>query len=420
MSIQIPRGTADVLPGEVEKWQYIENVIRDVCQRFNYDEIRTPIFEHTELFRRGVGETTDIVEKEMYTFMDRGERSLTLRPEGTAPVVRSYVENKLFGIPGQPIKLFYIGQMFRYERPQAGRTRQFTQFGVEAIGSTDPAIDAEVITLAVRMFEQLGLRNLSVNLNTLGNTVSRTAHREALIAHFEPHIEEFCEDCQSRLVRNPLRILDCKKDTGKDLMKSAPITLDYLDEESSTYFKKVKSLLDQLGVVYEVNPNLVRGIDYYNHTAFEIMENGIGAVSTILGGGRYNGLVEQLGGPDMAGIGFGVSIERILLALKTQEIDLPIAKGLDCYVVSLSEATDEATFGLLDQVRSAGIKADKDYLGRKMKAQMKSADRENARFVILIGEDELAKNVANVKELATGQQEEVPMNEVTKYVKARL
>ncbi|WP_047151241.1 histidine--tRNA ligase [Aneurinibacillus tyrosinisolvens] len=415
--IQIPRGTADILPGEIELWQYIEEKARDICRRYNYAEIRTPVFEHTELFHRGVGETTDIVEREMYTFTDRGGRSLTLRPEGTASTVRSYVENKMFGLPQQPTKLFYIGQMFRYERPQAGRMRQFTQFGLEAIGSKDPAIDAEVIALAMRLYEELGLSRLHVELNSLGDAESREAHREALIAHFSPHIHDFCEDCQSRLSRNPLRILDCKKDADKELMKTAPVILDYLNEESAAYFEKVKKHLDDLKIAYEVNPHLVRGLDYYTHTAFEIMERGIGAVSTICGGGRYNGLVEQIGGSDMPGIGFATSIERVLLALKTQGVELPVNQALDCFVVSMGEAADEAAFSLLDKIRQSGLSADKDFLGRKMKAQLKSADRLHARSVVILGEDELARGIGVLKNMETGEQQEVELAGMPEAVK---
>jgi histidyl-tRNA synthetase len=416
--IQVPRGTADILPGEVELWQYIEDKARDICRRYNYLEIRTPIFEHTELFHRGVGETTDIVEKEMYTFEDRGGRSLTLRPEGTASTVRSYVENKMFGSPQQPTKLYYIGQMFRYERPQAGRMRQFTQFGVEAIGSNNPAIDAEVIALAMRLYEELGLKNLHVELNSLGDAESRKAHREALTNHFAPHIHEFCSDCQSRLERNPLRILDCKKDADKELMKTAPEILDYLNDESRVYFEKVKQHLDDLGIAYEVNPRLVRGLDYYTHTAFEIMERGIGAVSTICGGGRYNGLVEQIGGSDMPGIGFATSIERVLLALKTQGVELPIQRALDSFVIGLGEAAEAKAFVLLDQFRQQGLAADKDFLDRKMKAQLKAADRLQAKTVVIIGDDELARGVAMVKNMATGEQQEVAFDQIVTHIRS--
>ncbi|WP_078545420.1 histidine--tRNA ligase [Litchfieldia alkalitelluris] len=422
MSINIPRGTQDILPGEVEKWQYIENTARDVCRRFNYKEIRTPIFEHTDLFLRSVGDTTDIVQKEMYTFTDRGDRSLTLRPEGTAAVVRSFVEQKLFGLPAQPTKLYYIGPMFRYERPQAGRFRQFVQFGVEALGSKDPAIDAEVIALAMEVYQALGLKKLKLVINSLGDKDSRTAHREALIKHFSPKIEEFCGDCKSRLDKNPMRILDCKKDRDHELMKTAPSILSYLNDESRTYFEKVQSYLSDFGIEFEVDPGLVRGLDYYNHTAFEIMSNaeGFGAITTLCGGGRYNGLVEDIGGPDTPGIGFALSIERLLAALAAEGIKLPLEEKIDCYLVALGENAGDKCVSLLQQLRKAGVSGEKDYLDRKVKAQFKSADRLSARFVGVLGDDELERNVINVKDMTTGEQEEVIITDFISYIKENL
>lgn len=422
MKIQIPRGTQDILPGQSELWQYVERKAQDICRRYHYEEIRTPMFEQTELFLRSVGETTDIVQKEMYTFLDRGERSMTLRPEGTASVTRSYVENKLFGHANQPIKLFYIGPMFRYERPQSGRMRQFVQFGVEALGSADPAIDAEVIALAVDYYRELGLNNIKLVLNSLGDKESRTAHKNALIEHFEPRIGELCEDCQSRLQLNPLRILDCKKDRDHELMGSAPSILDFLNEESAAYFEKVKGYLTAMGIDYVVDPTLVRGLDYYNHTAFEIMleGDGFGAITTLAGGGRYNGLVEELGGPATPGVGFAMSIERLLMALEANKIELPVERGIDCYIVTLGDASKDEGIRLLHALRQAGISCDKDYLDRKIKAQFKAADRLQAKFTAVLGEDELAKGVINVKSMATQVQEEVPLAEFVQYVDAKL
>jgi histidyl-tRNA synthetase len=411
MSIRIPRGTQDILPGQVEKWQYIEMKARELCRRFQYQEIRTPIFEHTELFQRGVGDTTDIVQKEMYTFEDRGERSLTLRPEGTAPVVRSFIENKMYGNANQPVKLYYMGPMFRYERPQAGRYRQFVQFGVEAMGSADPAIDAEVISLAVSLYKELGLKKLKVVINSLGDKESRSAHREALISHFQPRIGEFCSDCQNRLEKNPMRILDCKQDRNHELMKTAPSILDYLNDESRAYFEKVQSYLTALNIDFEVDSNLVRGLDYYNHTAFEIMSDaeGFGAITTLCGGGRYNGLAEQLGGPETPGIGFALSIERLIAALDAEGITLPVNEKLDCYLVSLGEDAKDYTVQLLYQLRSAGFSAERDYLDRKVKAQFKAADRLNAKFVAVLGDDELKANKISVKNMESGEQVELEL-----------
>ncbi|QOY36307.1 histidine--tRNA ligase [Anaerobacillus isosaccharinicus] len=422
MSFKVPRGTQDILPGKVELWQYVEEKARDLCRRYNYKEIRTPMFEQTELFMRGVGDTTDIVQKEMYTFEDRGGRSLTLRPEGTASVVRSYVENKLFGNPIQPTKLYYIGPMFRYERPQSGRMRQFVQFGVEALGSADPTIDAEVIALVMELYRELGLDNLKLVINSLGDTESRNAHREALVNHFKPRIDEFCSDCQSRLAKNPLRILDCKVDRDHELMSNAPAILDYLNEESIVYFEKVKTLLDDMNITFVVDPNLVRGLDYYNNTAFEIMidGDGFGSITTLCGGGRYNGLVQEIGGPETPGIGFGLSIERLLMALEVQNISLPLKETLDCYVISMGDEAKLAATNLTFKLRQAGLSCDQDYLDKKMKAQMKAADRFEATFVAIIGENELEKNTVVVKEMATGEQEEIPVLELTNYLQKKL
>jgi histidyl-tRNA synthetase len=414
MSINVPRGTKDLLPGETEKWQAVEELIRDTCRLFQYKEIRTPIFEHTELFTRSVGDTTDIVQKEMYTFTDRGDRSLTLRPEGTASVVRSFVENKLFGLPNQPVKLYYTGPMFRYERQQAGRYRQFVQFGVEAIGSKDPSIDAEVMALAMSVYKKAGLKKIKLVINSLGDTESRQAHRVALITHFSPHIQEFCSDCQNRLEKNPLRILDCKVDRENPLMATAPKLPDYLNEESTAYFAKVKHYLDILNIKYEVDPNLVRGLDYYNHTAFEIMSEGegFGAITTLAGGGRYNGLVEDLGGPESPGIGFGMSIERLLLALEAEGEEFKNLPTLDVYVVAMGEAAKDKAVSFVSQLRQNNVSAEMDYLDRKIKAQMKSADRLNAKFSVVIGDNELESGKISLKYLANGNQQQYTFEEI--------
>ncbi|MFT4412757.1 histidine--tRNA ligase [Fredinandcohnia humi] len=420
--VNIPRGTQDILPGDVEKWQFIEEKARDICKRFNYKEIRTPIFEHTELFLRSVGESTDIVQKEMYTFEDRGERSLTLRPEGTAAVVRSYVENKMFGNPSQPTKLYYCGPMFRYERPQAGRYRQFVQFGVEALGSNDPAIDAEVIALAIEIYQSLGLKKLKLVINSLGDLSSRKAHREALVAHFTPRIDEFCSDCKARLEKNPMRILDCKKDRDHELMGTAPSIIEYLNEESSNYFTKVKSYLTDLHIDFEVDSGLVRGLDYYNHTAFEIMSNaeGFGAITTLCGGGRYNGLVEGLGGPETPGIGFALSIERLLAALQAENIELPVETKIDCFVAAIGEKASAKSVVLVNDLRKAGLLAEKDYLDKKVKAQFKAADRLQSQFVAILGEEELERNVITVKNMADGNQEEVQLDQFISFIQEKV
>ncbi|CAM3096535.1 histidine--tRNA ligase [Sporolactobacillus spathodeae] len=420
MLIQIPRGTYDVMPEDSGVWQKIEEVARETCALFNYKEIRTPIFESTDLFQRGVGDTTDIVQKEMYNFTDRGERRLTLRPEGTASVVRAFVEHKLYGDPQQPVKLYYIGPMFRYERPQSGRNRQFTQFGAEALGSKDPAIDAEMIALALTFYRKLGLKKLKLVLNSLGDPESRKAHRDALINHFKPSIGEFCSDCQERLEKNPLRILDCKKDHGHPLMATAPSIIDYLTDEARDYFEQVKLTLDAIGITYELDPTLVRGLDYYNHTTFEIMGATGSAISTLAGGGRYNGLVSELGGPETAGVGFALSIERLLIALESEGITLQTGNQLDCYLAAIGAEAEKKAAVLLHQLRQNGIRADKDYLGRKVKGQFKAADREQAAYVLVIGDEELANGQANVKNMTDGSQERVAFDEVSTYLKNKI
>ncbi|KEZ51134.1 histidine--tRNA ligase [Metabacillus indicus] len=419
MAFQIPRGTQDILPGEVERWQYIENTAREICKLYQYKEIRTPVFEHTELFQRGVGESTDIVQKEMYTFQDRKGRNITLRPEGTASTVRAFVEKKLYAQPAQPTKLYYIGPMFRYERPQTGRFRQFVQFGVEALGSSNPAMDAEVISLAMELYRSVGLKKLKLIINSLGDADSRKAHKEALIAHFEPRIGEFCSDCQKRLRQNPLRILDCKTDRDHELMKTAPSIMDYLNDESRAYFEKVQAYLTDLGIDFTVDPNLVRGLDYYNHTAFEIMSDaeGFGAITTLCGGGRYNGLVQEIGGPETPGIGFALSIERLLAALDAEGVELPVDQSIDCYVVTLGDKPKDRSVSLVYELRKAGLTAEKDYDDKKMKAQFKAADRFNARYVAVLGEDELEKNMISVKNMESGEQKEISLQDLAAYIK---
>ncbi|AJS57548.1 histidine--tRNA ligase [Paenibacillus sp. IHBB 10380] len=413
MAFQKPTGTQDLLPGSVEKWQFVEEKARDLCRRFNYREIRTPMFEQTDLYVRGVGDTTDIVEKEMYTFNDKGNRSMTLRPEGTAGVVRAYVENKLYGEPDVS-KLYYIGPMFRYERPQAGRYRQFHQFGIEAFGATDPAIDAEVISLGYQFCRELGLQGVKVEVNSVGNPEIREAYREKLLAFLNPMRETLCKDCQSRIDRNPMRVLDCKIDQGK--FDDAPSILDSLDEECSSHFAKVTQHLDRMGVDYTVNPRLVRGLDYYTHTAFEFKAAGIGAIDTIGGGGRYNGLVSGIGGPDQPGIGIGIGLERILLILEDQQIELNAAKPLDVYLVALGEEAETEITKQVFKLRQLGISAERDYLGRKMKAQMKSADRLHARYTAILGDNELERGEIALKSMETGEQLTVKLDELSQHL----
>ncbi|RLL47992.1 histidine--tRNA ligase [Oceanobacillus piezotolerans] len=422
MSLSAPRGTADILPKDAKKWQYVEQQIKSICDNYNYQEIRTPLFEHTEVFQRGVGDSTDIVQKEMYTFEDRGGRSLTLRPEGTAAVSRAFVEHKLFGEPNQPVKLYYFAQMFRYERPQKGRMRQLNQFGVEVLGSASPSVDAEVIDLAMTVYRKLGLSSIKLVINSLGDKESRTNHRNALVEHFSPHKHELCADCQTRLSQNPLRVLDCKKDRDHPAMKTAPSILDYLNEESKEYFEQVKTNLTAMGIQYVVDPNLVRGLDYYNHTAFEIMSDaeGFGAITTLAGGGRYNGLIEELGGPNTPGIGFGMGLERLLMALEAEKVEIPLDDALDCYVVAVGNKAELEAVKVVHQLRNEGIQADKDYQNRKMKGQFKAADRLQAKYVLILGESELERQVINVKSMGTGEQTEVSLGNIVEAMKGYL
>lgn len=422
MKINAPRGTVDLLPKDTKKWQYIENELRKICHAYNFEEIRTPLFEHTEVFQRSVGDTTDIVQKEMYTFDDRGGRSLTLRPEGTAGVVRAFVQNKMYGEAIQPNKLYYFAQMFRYERPQQGRMRQLNQFGVEVLGSDDPSVDAEVIGLAMTAYKKLGLKSIRLVLNSLGDKESRASHRNALVQHFTPVIDELCEDCGGRLVNNPLRILDCKTDHDHPSMATAPSILNHLNEYSREYFEKVKQYLDAMQIEYVIDPTLVRGLDYYNHTAFEIMSDheGFGAITTLLGGGRYNGLTKELGGPDVPGIGFGMGLERLLLALEAEEVELPIEDELDVFFVTFGDNVTPDAVKIIQNLRENNIQVDKDYQGRKPKGQFKAADRVKAKFVLIMGEDELAKGVINVRSMETGDQEEIKIENVVEYLQDNL
>ncbi|OXM15398.1 histidine--tRNA ligase [Paenibacillus herberti] len=414
MGFQKMPGTQDLLPGSVERWQFVEGKAREICRRFNFREIRTPIFESTDLFRRGVGETTDIVEKEMYTFEDRGGRSLTLRPEGTAGAVRAYVENKLYGEPDLT-KLYYIGSMFRYERQQAGRYRQFHQFGVEALGSAEPALDAEVIALGYTFYTEVGLRGVRVEINSVGTPAVRAAFRAKLLEFLEPKRSILCKDCQSRMDRNPLRVLDCKVD--QQHFEGAPSILDSLDEECTVHFEKVKAYLTDMNIPYEINSRLVRGLDYYTHTAFEFKAEGIGAIDTIGGGGRYNGLVGDIGGPDQPGVGFGLGIERTVMILEHQQGAESVAQPLDVYLVALGEAAEVEVSRQLNVLRMAGLSADRDYQGRKMKAQMKSADRFAARFTGILGDDELALGQIALKRMDTGEQRMVSLAELAAAIK---
>ncbi len=412
-----PKGCHDIYGKEAKKWQYVNKLIESIMEKYNYDYIRTPIFESSELFHRGMGETTDVVTKETYDFTDRGDRKMTLRPEGTAGVVRSYVENKLYGEPG-PVKLYYNGTMYRYERPQSGRDREFTQFGVEVLGSDDPMVDAEVISIPVVLLATLGLKGVKVKINSLGDKESRDSYREALIEYFKPHITELCEDCQDRLMKNPLRILDCKVDKDNEILKNAPKTLDYLNEESKERFEKVKSYLDELGIDYEVDSNLVRGLDYYNHTVFEIEASveGFGSNNVLAGGGRYNGLVNLLGGPVTSCIGFACGIGRIVQALTLEDVKLPIKEDLEVYVMYVSDTEKKYASSLVQYLRGNGFRVDTDYGNRSMKAQFKQADRLNSKYLIILNDEDLKNDEVKIKNNKTKKEDLVSIDYLIYYL----
>ena len=421
MKLQKPKGTQDILPADSAKWQYVENVARETFKKYNYGEIRTPMFEHYEVISRSVGDTTDIVTKEMYDFHDKGDRHITLRPEGTAPVVRSYVENKLFAPEVQkPVKVYYIGSMFRYERPQAGRLREFHQLGVECFGSKNPATDVETIAMAYQLFNTLGIKEVTLHLNSLGNTESRLAYRQALIDYLTPMRESLSKDSQRRLDENPLRVLDSKEKEDKVAVENAPSILDYLDEESQAHFDEVRAMLDSLNIPYVIDTNMVRGLDYYNHTIFEFITTIDKSELTICAGGRYDSLVEYFGGPETAGFGFGLGLERLLLVLDKQGIELPVEESLDVYIAVLGSGVNGKALELVQAIRYQGFKAERDYLGRKIKAQFKSADTFKAKTVITLGESEVESGEVNVKNNTTREEVTVSFEELTKNFAAVL
>lgn len=420
--IQRPKGTNDIYGKEAKVWKYVETVIDQVMEKYNYNYIRTPIFESSELFHRGIGETTDIVTKETYDFVDRGDRHLSLRPEGTAGVCRSYIENKMYGDATQPVKVYYNGTMYRYERPQSGRDRELTQFGMEILGSDDPLSDAEIISAAVNLYKLLGLKEIKVNINSLGDTASRNTYREALIEYFRPHIDEFCDDCKERFMKNPLRILDCKVDADNEILKNAPKTIDYLNEESKERFDKVKDYLDIMQIDYEVNPSIVRGLDYYNHTVFEIEAKvaGFGSNNVIGAGGRYNGLVKELGGPETPCIGFASGIGRLVMALELEEVKLPIVDYVDLFLMYVNEDEKKYAVYLAQELRMAGFIVETEYTGRGLKGQFKQADRLNSKFIAILNSEDLNNNEIKIKNNQTKEEEIISLDVLIYYLDEKL
>lgn len=420
MLSKAPRGTKDITPKDVYKWHYVEKKFREICALYGYEEIRTPIFEHTEVFARSVGDTTDVVQKEMYSFTDRGDRQLSLKPEGTAGVIRSFIENKMYA-DTQPTKLYYITPCFRYERPQAGRQRQFHQFGIEVLGSDGPSVDAEVISLAVQFFNEMGLKNLSVNINSVGCPTCREEYNRKLKEYLDKKVDVLCETCLERKDKNPMRVIDCKNPHCKENLQDIPFMIDHLCDDCKDHFEKLQTYLKEMDINYVVDKTIVRGLDYYKKTAFEIISNDIGSQSTVCGGGRYDGLVEMLGGPKgISGIGFGLGVERLLLTLENNNIKIENPKSTDIYIATIGDAAKTKSFKLIKDLRSNHISADNDHLDKSLKAQFKYSDKLNAKYTVVIGDDELANDTATLKNMKTSEQTTIKLSELVDELKKRL
>ena len=410
------KGTRDILPAEIYKWHKAERVFADVCHDFGYEEIRIPTFEQTDLFQRGVGDTTDVVTKEMYTFNDKGGRSITLRPEGTAGVVRSYIENGMASLPS-PVRMFYSITAFRYEKMQKGRMREFHQFGLEAFGSEGPAIDAEIISVVDVFFKKIGLKNIKLCINSIGCPACRNRYNEMLKDYFRPHVSTMCEDCQARIEKNPLRMIDCKIDGGKEVVQNAPRLIDYLCEDCKAHFEDLKSRLDVIGIRYEIDPNIVRGLDYYTRTVFEFVSENVGTQGTICGGGRYDGLVENCGGAPTPGIGFAMGVERLLLEAEAQGIEFEKNDSVKIYLAGMSDAANEKIAKICYELRINGIGCETDLMNRSFKAQMKYAGKSGIPYLAVIGDDELASGKVNIKKMDDGSQTEIELDKITDFLK---
>ena len=413
--INIPKGTKDVLPAESYKWQYVESVARETAKLFNIKELRTPTFEHTELFQRGVGDTTDIVTKEMYTFKDKGDRSITLKPEGTAGAARSFIENGMAnGV--LPAKMYYITPAFRYERPQAGRLREFHQFGVEFLGASGPDTDAEVILLAKTLLEKLGITNVTLYLNSIGCPECRKKYSQALKEYLRSNQEKLCPLCMERMEKNPLRVLDCKNEDCKKINQNAPIILDYICDECKEHFNKVQSLLKSSNVEFKVNPNIVRGLDYYTKTVFEFVSENIGAQGTVCGGGRYDGLIGEFSDKDLPGIGFAVGIERLVMLLENTGVEIPTDDSVKIYIASMGEKESAKAFEIANKIRQSGISCEIDHMNRGIKAQFKYADKIKAEYVAVIGSNELEIGEVKLKKMADGSETTVKLDLLPEYL----
>ena len=401
--IKAPKGTMDVIPDNSYKWQYIEQKMREITKEFGVSEIRTPVFEHTELFSRGVGDTTDVVEKEMYTFNDKGDRSITLRPEGTAGAVRLFIEHGLFNNP-MPIKTYYLTSCYRYEKPQAGRMREFHQFGIEYFGSQAPSADAEIMELALTLYSRLGLKGLSLNINSIGCPTCRKAYNEKLKEYLKSNYDNLCDTCKSRFDRNPMRILDCKSSICKDIVKQAPLLIDHICDECSDHFAKVKNYLEAVGIEYNVDPYIVRGLDYYTKTVFEIIAQNKNSNNTICGGGRYDGLVQELGGNATPACGFALGMERLLLTMEEQGIEIPNSSNVKLYIGNIGDNNSVYAHKLAYELRCKGVSVETDHLGKSVKAQLKYANKINAEFTIVLGDDEISSNECKLKNMSDGSE----------------
>lgn len=409
---QAPKGTEDLLPDQSYRWQYLEKSFKEVCDRFGYKEIRMPTFEHTELFERGVGDTTDVVQKQMYTFLDKGGRSVTLRPEGTASVARSFLQHSLYA-QALPLKMFYDIACFRYENKQKGRLREFHQFGVEVFGSKGPSIDAEIISLAITFLKKVGLNDLSVNINSIGCPDCRKKYNDALKEYFRPHLAELCGTCNERFERNPLRILDCKSEICQGFAKNAPTILEYICDDCRSHFEEFKNILDSMEISYTINPGIVRGLDYYTKTVFEI----ISGPFTVCGGGRYDGMIEEFGGDSIPGIGFGLGIERLLIRLDELGIEIPKENEIDLYIAPLGEIAKKYATKLVLDLRCQGLNVETDHMDRGLKAQMKYANKIGSKFVAVIGDNEISENAVNLKNMNTGNEEKIQIDNIISTIK---
>ncbi|MDE6412026.1 MAG: histidine--tRNA ligase [Clostridia bacterium] len=413
-----PKGTKDMLPEEAYQWQYIEKVARETAASYAFKEIRTPVFEYTELFSRGVGDTSDIVNKEMYTFLDKGNRSVTLRPEGTAGVARAFLENGLAG-GAMPFKAYYLISAFRYERPQAGRLREFHQFGAELYGADNAYADAEIISLADAFLKNLGLKKVALKINSIGCKECRAKYHEALKNYFAPHLDEMCADCKTRFEKNPMRMLDCKEEGCKRFTAGAPKMLDYLCDDCKEHFETVKTLLTASDIQYEIDPSIVRGLDYYSRTVFEFVTSAAGAQGTVLGGGRYDTLLSDIGGKDVPAVGFAAGMERLLMVMEAENAPFENEKTTDCYLLGMDGKSREKAFTLAGELRKTGISAETDLMTRSVKAQFKYADKAGARFVAVLGESELNEGAAEVKDMKNSSSEKVKFEELAQYLLRR-